>query len=194
MLCVKCNKKKAEISLPYLKNVCKNCFLSIIEKRVRKHVRINKLFKKKDRILVIDDLSYYFVKKTIKNLPVKILKNKFDINKTINYNKNKLIYDYILKNKINKIIIPWTIDDEINLYLEKILFRKEKTLQKQKIIKLFVNITDNEIELFSKFKKIEFKMNKKNKLIKEMIDNLEKKYSGIRFNCLKFIEKMKINI
>ena len=77
--CFMCGKKP-ETDLKHLRPLCKLCFCRTIEKRIRKYARINKIFKKNDRILVTDNLDHYLVKSMIKDLPVKIFLKKFNIN------------------------------------------------------------------------------------------------------------------
>lgn len=184
--CIKCKKSKALVNLPHIKNLCNNCFTKIIEKRIRKYVRINKIFRKNDKILVIDDLSFFLVKSIIKDLPAKIfLKNMGidDLSKSTVKNKIK-------KEKINKIIIPWTIEDEANLFLNNLFSKKNKKINK-KFIKLLMTITDKEAGLFAKINKLNFKENKKNKDIKNMLDSIEEKYPETKFSLLKSIKQMK---
>ena len=79
----------------------------IIEKRVRKEIRINKLISKNDTILIIDDGSYKF------KISQKLLKNIVqDMPVTIEIKKTKYILGDNFDSKWNKIIIPWNLDDE----------------------------------------------------------------------------------
>ncbi len=184
--CIKCKKIKASVNLPHIKNICYNCFTKIIEKRIRKHIRINKIFRKNDKILVTDDLSFFLVKNIIKDLPAQIFLESADINDlSKNSFKNK-----IKKEKINKIVIPWTMDDENNLFLENLFLNKNKRLNKR-CVKILISITEKEAELFAKINKIHFKENKKNESIKNMLDMLEEKYPETKFSLLKSIEQMK---
>ena len=94
MKCVKCSKK---VVFPDLR-LCKNCFLEVVEKRVRKEFRLKKLIRKHDSLLIMDDGSYdsknlvYLVKKIIGKMPVslKIMKGKYIIGKKIKF-KGKVI-------------------------------------------------------------------------------------------------------
>ena len=84
----------------------------VIEKRIRKELRIKKLIKKNDKLLIIDDNSYdsknlmYLIKNIIGNLPVdiKVKKGKYVPGKKINFK--------------GKVIVPWNLDDEISLFLK----------------------------------------------------------------------------
>src|SRR3989344_5701744 len=109
MKCYKCNRPE-KVHIAHLRPLCNNCFIKIIEKRIRKYIRINKLIKKNDKLLIKDPLSLYFIKKIIKS-PIKII--------------NK-------KGKNAKEVIPWSLDDECSLFLD-LFFNKEfniKNIQK----------------------------------------------------------------
>ncbi len=169
MKCYLCNKK-AQIKQQKGRSVCDECFSRLIEKRIRKYTRLNKIFRPNDRVLVIGDLSKYFVKSITKGLPIKIFSRK-----------NK---------KANKIVVIWTADDEANLFLEE-LFLGKKIKQDKKQVKLLRVITDKEAKLFAKIKKLKFKENKKNKDIQRFIDELEKKDPGAKFRLVKNQELLK---
>jgi len=96
-------------------------FSQRIEKRVRKDIRINKLFSKNDRIYVKDKLSRFFIDKIIGTLPKKYVNSP---------------------KKANKIVIKYTLDDECNEFLEKFMFNKRENLIKG--VKLLRTITDRE--------------------------------------------------
>ncbi len=146
----------------------KSKFCKNIEKRIRKDIRINKLFQKNDRIYVKDKLSKLFIDKIIGTLP-KTFTNDLK--------------------KANKKVIKYTLDDECNDFLEKLFYNKKKKQVKE--IKLLRKITDKEALLFAKYNNIEFRPNKKNKKIKEILDSLEKSYPQTRFSLLKSIESLK---
>jgi len=60
MNCRRC-LKPADCELHHFGPLCKNCFSQLIEKRVRKHIRIHELFKKWDTVMERD-----FIKPEIK--------------------------------------------------------------------------------------------------------------------------------
>lgn len=169
MRCVKCKRRKKLISLASLEPLCKDCFCKVIEKRIRKKIRLNKLFKKGDRILIEDELSFFLVKKIIKDLPVKLFLRK--------------------SNKANKKVIKWTLDDKLLVFLKNIFFGKK--FKKREQISILDVITDNEAIMFSKINKIKFKPNIKDKNIANMLERLEKKYPEIRFSLSRSISELK---
>ncbi len=184
--CIKCKKSNVLVNLPHIKDVCDSCFAKIIEKRVRKYIRINKIFRKNDRILIIDNLSFFLVKGIIKELPAKISLKNMDIRDL----SKKAVKNKLKKDRINKVVILWTLDDEANLFLDNLFAKKNKRLNK-KYIRLLVTITDKEAGLFAKINKIDFKENKKNNDIKKMLDTLEQKYPETKFSLLRSGEQMK---
>ena len=185
MKCSVCNKK-AEANLKHLGVLCKECFSRTIEKRIRKTTRINRIFKKNDNILVFDKLSFFMVNKIVKDLPKKIFFYKEYNN--ISQLNTKPIKDCIKKNKINRIIIPWTLDDEINQFLEQIFLNKK--IKENEYIKLFKDATEEELDLFSKFNKIEYIKNKKNKGIEDFINKVEDRYTGTKFKLKKSYDRL----
>ena len=144
-------------------------FLKLIEKRVRRHTRKNKIFSKDDKILVTDDLDEYFVKSITEKFPVRIYKKK-------------------PKRKI-KVVKLWTADDEINLFLKQIFYRKK--IKQERFVKLLKVITDEEAAKFAKLKGIKFKPNKKDKLVQGFVDEMQKKYPDTKYKLIKSIEILK---
>lgn len=139
-------------------------FSRIIEKRIRKYVRLNKLFKKNDIILVKDDVSEYFVKKIVRDLPVKIVK----------------------KGKADKIVGLWTADDEINNFFMKI-FREKK---EKKFIKMFLWVIDDELERYCKINKIRFIRNKKDKSVQKFVDEISRKFPDSKHKIIKSLGRL----
>tara|TARA_B100001971_G_C18122316_1_gene500135 strand:+ start:277 stop:834 length:558 start_codon:yes stop_codon:yes gene_type:complete len=184
MLCKNCRKAKAESNLKHLGLLCDRCFSKIFEKRIRKYVRVNKIFRKGDNVLVSDELSNYLIKSITKDLPIKIYFKK-NINTKNIINKNKL-------NKKDKIVIPWTLDDEINSFLENLLFNKKN--KGVKGVKLLKPVTDDEAKVFAKIKGLSFKENKKGEEVYGFLKVLGDKYPDIKFSLLKSVgvlEKIK---
>jgi hypothetical protein len=144
-----------------------NVFSQRIEKRIRKDIRINRFFKKDDKIYVNDKLSKLLIEHIIGTLP-----------KT-----------YTNKKKANKIVIKYTLDDECDNFLNNLLFNKK--IKKIEGIKLLRTITDKEALLFAKYNNIKFIPNKKNNQIKNILDKLENLYPQTRFSLLKSIKNLK---
>ena len=145
-------------------------FLRLIEKRIRRYTRKNKVFSKNDKILVTDELDEYFVRSIAKNLNVKLYKRK-------------------LKSVKLKVIKLWTADDEINLFLRQ-MFHSRK-IKQEKFVKLLKVITDEEASKFAKIRKLKFKPNKKDKLVQNFIDKINDKYPDTKHKLIKSIEILK---
>jgi hypothetical protein len=150
----------------------KKAFTKVIEKRVRKYARLNRLFRKNDRILVKGSLEKYLVPRIIQDLPCRIY-----------YQKPKNV-------RIDKIVVPWTLDDEINLFLKQ-YFTGKKTKQNPKQIKLLKPITDKEAARFAKAKKLSFKPNKKDREIQKFINKMTEHYSDTKYKLYKSTGLMK---
>lgn len=187
MKCAKC-KKKATITLKCTPPVCNTCFVKIIEHRVRKETRMKKVFKKHDKLLILDDgskearVSIYIMESIAKDMPIMVVEKKVK-------NTNADIKDYCKKNKINKIIIPWNADDEVELFVDSI-FNKKK-LKKDKRIKLLRNILDKEVETFANIKGLRYRKSKKKRTeIAKFLEDAEKRYPGTRFSLVKAMDSM----
>ncbi len=178
MKCYLCSKT-AKIKQQKGRAVCDGCFCRLIEKRIRKYTRLNKIFRPKDRVLVLGDLNKYFVESIVKNLPIEL------------YFRTKENKEFVKKKKINKIIRQETMDDQVNLFLENLFIDKSMKSGKSSISLLKV-ITDKEAKLFARIKKLKFKENKKNKDVQKFIDELEKKDPGTKYRLLKNVNFLKI--
>ena len=177
MKCYLCSKT-AKIKQQKGRAVCDECFCRLIEKRIRKYTRLNKIFRPKDRVLVLGDLNKYFAGSIVKNLPIKLF---------FRAKENK---EFVRKNKINKVIRQETIDDQVNLFLEN-LFTGRSMKSSKSSISLLKVITDKEAKLFAKIKKLKFKENKKNKDVQKLIGELEKKDPSAKYRILKNIDILK---
>jgi len=145
--------------------ICNECFCKQIEKRVRKYARVNKLFKRNDKLVVQGAVNKYFVKSMLEGLPVKFVKTN------------------------GKKVIEWTLDDENNEFV-KALFENKK-VKKSKDIKLLKVLTDAEIERFAKIKKLKFKAGKKDKDVQRFLDDIEAKHPNIKYNLVKNVGLLK---
>lgn len=153
---------------------CNNCFCEIVERRVRKEIRMNQLFQKNDKVQILDDgteksaLNKYLLKNIIKDPTIKI-----DVGKTV-------------KKGYDKIVLPWSLDDEINDYLKNRFEKKIKSVSSKNMIKPLVNITRDEAITFARIKKLKYKESEMTDLQK-MIDTFDKRYPGTKFGILKTI-------
>lgn len=175
MICIKC-ANKAVVSLKHAGSFCSGCFLSTLEKRVRKDLSLNKVFAPHNSVLIIDDssakakLSIHFLNSISKSIPLKI---------DIKAAKPKKKYD--------KIVTPNNLDDCISLFLESI-FRAGKPAAQAKEVHLLRTVSDEEVLIAAKLLKIKAPL-KKSKL-SSVLDALESRYPGSKFGLLNSIEEL----
>lgn len=205
--CDKCNKN-ATIFLKTFQS-CNSCFIEIIDKRIKKEIRLSNSFKKNIDIFLINDKSnnskliiYFFKKYFQKNYSL----NSLNINKYENQNEItqldkikffiKEVNKYFRKNNLKKekklkkkiIILPWNLDNEINSFLESIFYKKNLRYKSNFLYRKFyflkplLHISNEEIEIYLKLKKIKFKVNKKEN---DLLKNLSKENPEIKFALLK---------
>jgi len=174
-MCIKC-RNKAVVSPKNLGSFCSNCFLIILEKRIRKDLAINKVFSPHQSVLVIDDrsvkskLTIYFLNNISKNIPLKI-----DFKKT----KPKKKYD--------KIVTPNNLDNDIITFLESLLTTSKPVFNKKEV-HLLRTVSDEELLLAARLLKIKasFKKSKLNKVL----DSLESRYPGSKFGLFNSIKEL----
>jgi hypothetical protein len=190
MKCVKCSGK-ATLHLDNL-DTCNGCFQKIVQKRVRKEIRISKLIEKNDKLLVIDDgsaeakLVPLLLKEILKDLPV-----------FIDIKKSKYEPGTEIEGRYNKVIIPWNADKE-GEYLMTCFFEGNKPkylshfkLKGKTYLKPFIHVMHKEIIEFCKIRKIKFKELKTGGPASEMIDKLQKEYPEITFSLVRSSEELK---
>ncbi|MBN1502565.1 hypothetical protein JW930_03405 [Candidatus Woesearchaeota archaeon] len=192
MKCIKCGKKAGyRIQNNHL---CQTCFSRTIEKRVRKELRLKRLIKKNDQILVLDDgslnaqTSIYLLKKIIKGLPANIRTKK----------KKYSVLGGIINSTYNKIIIPWTLDHEIYYYLECLLNGKcphylgHYKLGNKLYIKLLLPITQEESKTYAEINKVSFKTPGTIRLSTQFsLDELEKEFPEIKYSLYQATQQLK---
>jgi hypothetical protein len=189
MKCLKC-KKSGAFKVQNLV-ACRNCFLEIIEKRVRKELRINQLIEKNDKILIIDDdskeskINMFLLKEIIKGLPVEI-----------SIKKMRFILGENIPGNYNKILVPWNADREGEYLLSCVLDNKKPKylwhykIMKKTYIKLLLPITSDELIIYAKIRGVKSKEEKKSEMI-AMIQKLEKEYPETIFSLVKSAKEIK---
>lgn len=174
------------------KNLCNKCFCKVIEKRVRKYIRLNKLISKDDRLLIVDKVCEYFIDNIIKNLPTKQFRIDFDEDLFLILKDGK-INDFVKNNKIDRVIIPWTLDHEAFFFLTK-FFEKGFDLDRlkfdKKYIKLFLTVDEKSLIEFCKIKKIRYNRIKDSRLNKEL-ERLVERYPELKYSLGKSIKVLK---
>jgi hypothetical protein len=165
MKCERC-KREATVRLAHLGALCDQCFCAIIEKRIRKHTRVNKIFSKGDRIIAVGSINHHLIPHILEGLPVTIVNKKTAPAR---------------QSATQKIITVWTADDEACDFLSHVLAgtRRKQTLS---ILKA---TTDEELMHFSICKKIAFAPNKKDPQIATILKTLERKHPETTFSLVK---------
>jgi len=163
--CLKC-KRESEYKLVD-KWYCGRCFSELVEQKIKQNLRKYDI-KKDSKLSISDKASEYIIKKVI-NLPVKIVSDE----------KNA---DYL--------ILPWTLDDENEEFMKKILENKKiNTKEDKKKIKLFYPVSKQDLTTYFKIKNIDFRPDKTE--INDFLDRMEAKYPETKRALLNSEEKLK---
>lgn len=175
-MCIKCGNN-AVVSMKHLGSFCSACFISIIEKRIRKDLNVNKVFTPHESVLVIDNgslkarLSIYFLNSISKDIPLKI-----DIKKA----KPNKGYD--------KIVTPNNLDDDIACFLES-LFTAGRPVPKNKEIHLLRTVSNEELLIAARLLKI--KQGIKKSKLNRVLDAMESRYPGSKFGLFNSIVELR---
>ncbi len=178
MKCLHC-KNKAEVE--YLENhLCNSCFSKMIEKRIRKYLRLSGQIHKDDSLLVVGDLCEYLLKRILGDLPIKMRRIDEKSLKNSYFLDEKLIFR--AKSLKSKIVIPWTMDHENKYFIENFIEGKSQKYlgEKKPFIKLLKPITDQEAQIFARLKKVSYAPLKLDVYTK-MFTALEEKYPSVRY-------------
>jgi NhaP-type Na+/H+ and K+/H+ antiporter len=127
------------------------------EKKIRKYLRIHRIFTKGDILKVDDKLCLEVVKSVIKDLPVTYTKNT---------------------QKATKIVLPITLDDENNQLLNSLFHNK--SINNNKIIALFSPLSDKETSQLANAYGLKFAPNAKDASIQNIIETLYKDHPEIK--------------
>ena len=77
MKCIKCSKD-AKTTIPGVGSFCNKCYCTMIEKRIRKDIRLNKYMKKDQKVVLLKEntaeffLTEYVLKNLQKSFPFKL--------------------------------------------------------------------------------------------------------------------------
>lgn len=179
MICSKC-KKAAIPDVKYAGlSYCRQHFLELMEKRVRKNLRTRQLIDINKNYILIDDgsseakLTEYFLNK--------IFKGHLKLRISQKTQKNSSKTPAGIK------ILSSNLDEQALMFLDDFLKNKKTTNNSgaKGIIPLEV-LMQKEIELICSFVNIPFKP----KLSKDILENLENKYPGTKFSL--FQSKMNL--
>ncbi len=186
MQCTKC-RNPAITELKHLEPLCKRCFCEVIEKRIRKYTRLNKSFRRGDRILITDKITEFIATRIIFDLPIKFFTEEFSLEEI--QNPSKKLLEFISENKISKIVVPWTADDEACSFLHLVFNNNIETDFSSgishKIIKILSTVTNKETELYSEINRMEFTSNTFYPDVRKFLDSLEEIYPDTKFGIAK---------
>lgn len=153
----------------YHDQFCKRCFCEVIERRIRKYVRLKELISKHDILVINNPLCEYLIKSIVQDMPVTI--------KQQGEGKN---------------VLAFTMDDEIEWFLDIIFAGKDleqEIKQQNKDIKLLITITDKEAQAFAQAKNIMFPQ--KQRKYQTILEQLEQKHKETRYSLFKSVEGIK---
>lgn len=171
MKCSRCGRNPAEKELDfYSQRFCRKCFLEFIEKRIRKHVRVNRILAANEKVLIVDDgsaaslVSKHFLENYASRLPFSIVK----------------------KGRADKIILPVTADDYIDDFLRQMFKGKIEEFYKKDVFSLVKVVSEKECALFARYKQLG-----KPKQKRHLLDKIEKKYIGTKGAMMKSIAEIR---
>jgi len=145
--------------------ICDRCFSRKIEKRVRKLIRIEKLFSRGDKIVVKDPICKFLLENILKDLQVKFVSK-------------------------GKVVIPNSLDDELVEFLNSMFYNKKVKKLSKKYVKILKVVKDDELKEFARINKLKFKPLRKDKKIMHLLDVLDLKYPNAKFNLFKNIKML----
>lgn len=169
MKCKKCSKKRAA------KEYCNSHFSELIEKKAKKAIREAGWLKRNDRVLVLNDrtkegvAAEFLLKKVVGGLPLRI---------TVRRKKGS--FARFASARFDRVILLTDLDDEIEGFILE-LFEGKKPARLKNELRILRYITDEEIKLFLRIKKIRFREKNKSRL-GGLLDSFEKKNPDIKLS------------
>jgi len=140
MKCRKCKKREA------VGEFCRSCYIEIFEKRVRKHIRLNKIVARGDTVLARDALSFHL----LKSLQSVIVHNRKTLKR----------YDHVFA--------AYSMDSVSGDFLGQLIDGKKPKLRS--VSTILTPVTNDEITLYCKYKNIKPPTLKENRLLRDMED------------------------
>jgi hypothetical protein len=176
MKCVKCSNE-ATIKYPN-GDLCNDCFIAMLVSRIKKELRAEQSFQKNERVLVFGKITVMILAKVVEGLPLSITEATDEYDPANKYNE----YD--------KVVIPWTADDEAQLFYEQ-LTKKNPTFEalgtSKRIVKLFKTITEKELLQAAKALDVSVEPKQKDKELAA----IQKKYPGATIGLVKSAQEFK---
>lgn len=152
---------------PYHADLCRSCYVKRVDKRIRKMIRTQFPIQPHDTLIISDPLCTMVIKDTIQGLPV-----------TINGLGD------------GKHVIPWTADDEIYQFLDRLFTNKPlHDANPGQHLKLFLCLTAREYEAYAAAKGYPAPQRQPSPYA-ALIDQIEMKHKETRPTLLKTIDEL----
>jgi hypothetical protein len=184
---MKCQRCKNQADINYLENhLCKSCFTKMLEKRIRKHLRITEAIHKENKLIVVGEMCQYWLERIFPGLPLKIYKQ---VDKGEYLDNDSLLAK--AKKLKARIVIPWTMDHENHYFLQHFIEGKKQLYlgDNKQYIKMLLPITDQEAQILAKIKGIIYRPLKEDRYTK-FFGQLETKYPSVRYAFAGSTEEM----
>lgn len=178
-VCLSCESPDATISIKSVGPLCPGCFIGVIERRVKKDVRLNHPFKKNEKVLLIDDAStrsrvmISLLDHCLGGLPIKFEVKKADPSR---------ITDKDIEGS-SKILLPFSADYQAETFISW-LFGDDSKSDSPEGIPFLSCLLDEEIEAYAKAKGIPSSSRDTSPLRKNIL-HFESKYPGLIHGLLK---------
>jgi len=182
-VCYVCKSPELAISIKSVGPLCAGCFIGVVERRVKKDVRLDHPFKKGERILAIDDSStksrvmLSLLDRCLGGLPIKLEIKKEDIVSIT----SKDIEGF------SKVLLPLSADDQAEGFLSWLLGDDREDGHKDsqiQIIPFLACLLEEEIEAYAKAKCIKSSSKDPSPLRKDLLQ-FESRYPGLIHGLLK---------
>lgn len=178
--CWHCRKRKSRKELSFMTQpFCKECFLNVIEKRIRKFIRINKLFSVHQKIGVLDDgsngaaITRYVLDKLSLKMPIELIYRKRLTSKTLS--------------KVDRFVFPITTEDYVDSFLEHLYLDDVENFFEEEFLSIVLNVTEKECFYFVRYLELKEKPN----MQVHELDTFDKPYPETKFATLNSIKELK---
>ncbi len=187
MRCKRCEQEIAKGEF------CRRCLVKVVERRVRKDIRLKAGINKGTKILVMDPLSAYFAGNLLPAVEiVRKSASSFGIRQWDSYvYKNSALNDFLNRKGIDIAFAPLPMETGPDHYLECLFSGKKPSQPAQgKIFPLFSHVSADELELFCRSKKLTFPRFGGYSL--GFLDRMEKSYPGTKASLAKAVKQQNI--
>jgi hypothetical protein len=192
MTCVRCKREKAEIELAHLPGkMCRQCFIGIVERRVRKNARTKGYFDDGESIIALDDgsanaaVASYFLRMVTEYRSPKIKAVRVA---SPDKADGRLISSLVKKYPGSKIVLPTDADQEAALFLAEMAGEGHRKPNKR-VIKLISCLSRKEVGLFAGLKGFKYTITTpQGSVIAGVLDRLEAESPDIKFAVCRSLE------